>query len=51
MAPALFTDTAPEMRINQGRDLRARGSVIRVKNYEEALASRTRRRSACRRES
>ena len=38
MAPALFTDSAPEMRINQEEIFGPVASVIRVRNYEEALA-------------
>ena len=38
MAPALFTDTAPEMRINQEEIFGPVASVIRVRDYEEALA-------------
>ena len=38
MAPAIFTDTAPEMRINQEEIFGPVAAVIRVKNYEEALA-------------
>ena len=39
MAPALFTDTAAAMRINREEIFGPVASVIRVKNYEEALAS------------
>jgi aldehyde dehydrogenase (NAD+) len=38
MAPAIFTETAPEMRINREEIFGPVASVIRVKNYEEALA-------------
>jgi aldehyde dehydrogenase (NAD+) len=38
MAPALFTDTTPEMRINREEIFGPIASVIRVKNYDEALA-------------
>jgi aldehyde dehydrogenase (NAD+) len=38
MAPALFTDSAPEMRINQEEIFGPVASVIRVRDYEEALA-------------
>jgi acyl-CoA reductase-like NAD-dependent aldehyde dehydrogenase len=38
MAPAIFTDTAPEMRINQEEIFGPVASVIRVPNYDEALA-------------
>src|SRR5688572_7910065 len=38
MAPALFTDSAAEMRINQEEIFGPVASVIRVKDYEEALA-------------
>ena len=38
MAPALFTDSAPEMRINREEIFGPIAAVIRVKNYEEALA-------------
>ncbi|MCU0942450.1 MAG: aldehyde dehydrogenase family protein [Hydrogenophaga sp.] len=37
MAPALFTDTAPGMRINREEVFGPVASVIRVKNYDEAL--------------
>lgn len=37
MAPAIFTDTAPEMRINREEIFGPVASVIRVKNYEDAL--------------
>jgi acyl-CoA reductase-like NAD-dependent aldehyde dehydrogenase len=37
MAPAIFTDTAPGMRINREEIFGPVASVIRVKNYEEAL--------------
>ncbi len=39
MAPAIFTDTAPQMRINQEEIFGPVASVIRVRNYEEALAT------------
>jgi aldehyde dehydrogenase (NAD+) len=38
MAPAIFTDTAPEMRINQEEVFGPVAAVIRVRNYDEALA-------------
>jgi len=38
MAPALFIDSAPEMRINQDEIFGPVAAVIRVKDYEEALA-------------
>ena len=38
MAPALFTDSAPEMRINQEEIFGPVAAIIRVRNYEEALA-------------
>jgi len=38
MAPALFTDSAPEMRINQEEIFGPVASIIRVRDYEEALA-------------
>ena len=38
MAPAIFTDTAPEMRINTEEIFGPVASVIRVRNYDEALA-------------
>ncbi len=38
LAPAIFTDTTPEMRINREEIFGPVASVIRVKNYEEALA-------------
>jgi aldehyde dehydrogenase (NAD+) len=38
MAPALFTDTTPEMRINREEIFGPVASVIRVKDYDEALA-------------
>jgi len=37
MAPALFTETAETMRINQEEVFGPVAAVIRVKNYEEAL--------------
>src|SRR5687767_2954115 len=37
MAPALFTDSAPHMRINQEEIFGPVAAVIRVRNYEEAL--------------
>jgi alpha-ketoglutaric semialdehyde dehydrogenase len=37
MAPAIFTETAPAMRINREEIFGPVASVIRVKNYEEAL--------------
>jgi aldehyde dehydrogenase (NAD+) len=38
MSPAIFTDTAPSMRINREEIFGPVASVIRVRNYEEALA-------------
>jgi acyl-CoA reductase-like NAD-dependent aldehyde dehydrogenase len=38
MAPALFTDTAPAMRINREEVFGPVVSVLRAKNYDEALA-------------
>ncbi len=38
MAPAVFTETAPGMRINREEIFGPVVSVLRVKNYEEALA-------------
>jgi aldehyde dehydrogenase (NAD+) len=38
MAPAIFTDTGPLMRINQEEIFGPVAAVIRVKNYDEALA-------------
>ena len=38
MAPALFTDTTPRMRINREEIFGPVASVIRVKDYDEALA-------------
>jgi acyl-CoA reductase-like NAD-dependent aldehyde dehydrogenase len=38
MAPALFTESGPEMRINTDEIFGPVASVIRVRNYEEALA-------------
>ena len=38
MAPAIFTDTAQEMRINQEEIFGPVAAVIRVRDYEEALA-------------
>jgi aldehyde dehydrogenase (NAD+) len=38
MAPALFTDTSPAMRINTEEIFGPVASVIRVKDYDEALA-------------
>lgn len=37
-APALFTDTTPDMRINQEEIFGPLASVIRVADYDEALA-------------
>ena len=37
MQPAIFTESAPKMRINQEEIFGPVASVIRVKNYEEAL--------------
>jgi acyl-CoA reductase-like NAD-dependent aldehyde dehydrogenase len=39
MAPALFTDSSPAMRINREEIFGPVASIIRVKNYEEALAT------------
>jgi aldehyde dehydrogenase (NAD+) len=38
LAPAIFADTAPAMRINRDEIFGPVASVIRAKNYEEALA-------------
>jgi acyl-CoA reductase-like NAD-dependent aldehyde dehydrogenase len=38
MAPAIFTETAPSMRINREEIFGPVASVIKVKNYDEALA-------------
>ncbi len=38
MAPAIFTDTASDMRINREEIFGPVASVIRVRNYDEALA-------------
>ena len=38
MAPTLFTDSAPEMRINQEEIFGPVAAVIRVRDYDEALA-------------
>jgi acyl-CoA reductase-like NAD-dependent aldehyde dehydrogenase len=38
LQPALFTDTTPDMRINREEIFGPVASVIRVKDYEEALA-------------
>ncbi|MEO0622654.1 MAG: aldehyde dehydrogenase family protein [Pseudomonadota bacterium] len=38
MAPAILTDTRPEMRINQQEVFGPVASVIRVRDYDEALA-------------
>ncbi len=38
LSPAIFTDTAPAMRINREEIFGPVASVIRVKNYDEALA-------------
>ena len=39
MAPALFAESSPQMRINQDEIFGPVASVIRVKDYEEALAT------------
>lgn len=39
MSPALITQTTPEMRINREEVFGPVASVIRVRNYEEALAT------------
>jgi alpha-ketoglutaric semialdehyde dehydrogenase len=39
MAPAIFTETAPNMRINQEEIFGPVAAVIRVRSYEEALAT------------
>jgi len=39
LEPALFTDTAPAMRINQEEIFGPVASVIRVRDFEEALAA------------
>jgi acyl-CoA reductase-like NAD-dependent aldehyde dehydrogenase len=38
MSPAIFTETAPSMRINREEIFGPVASVIRARNYEEALA-------------
>jgi aldehyde dehydrogenase (NAD+) len=38
MSPAIFTETTPSMRINREEIFGPVASVIKVKNYEEALA-------------
>jgi aldehyde dehydrogenase (NAD+) len=38
MSPAIFTETTPGMRINREEIFGPVASVVRVKNYEEALA-------------
>jgi len=38
MAPAIFAETSPEMRINQEEIFGPVAAVIKVKNYDEALA-------------
>ncbi|MDQ3441296.1 MAG: aldehyde dehydrogenase family protein [Planctomycetota bacterium] len=38
MAPAIFTESAPQMRINTEEIFGPIASVIRVRNYDEALA-------------
>jgi aldehyde dehydrogenase (NAD+) len=39
MAPALFTDSTPTMRINREEIFGPVASIIRVKDYDEALAA------------
>ena len=39
LAPTLFTDTTSEMRINREEIFGPVASIIRVKNYDEALAT------------
>lgn len=39
LQPALFTDTAPDMRINREEIFGPVASVLRVKDYDEALAA------------
>jgi acyl-CoA reductase-like NAD-dependent aldehyde dehydrogenase len=39
MAPAIFTDAAPSMRINREEIFGPVASVVRVRNYEEAIAA------------
>jgi aldehyde dehydrogenase (NAD+) len=39
MAPALFSESAPSMRINREEIFGPVTSIIRVKNYDEALAT------------
>jgi acyl-CoA reductase-like NAD-dependent aldehyde dehydrogenase len=51
LQPALFTDATNDMRIAARRSSGRSPAVIRVKDYDEALASPTTRRSACRRAS
>jgi aldehyde dehydrogenase (NAD+) len=48
MAPALFVDTSNDMRINREEIFGPVASVIRVKDYEEAVAVANDTRSACR---
>jgi acyl-CoA reductase-like NAD-dependent aldehyde dehydrogenase len=38
MSPAIFTETAPSMRINREEIFGPVASVVKVKNYDEALA-------------
>ena len=48
LAPALITETSNQMRINREEIFGPVAAVIRVKDYDEALAGRQRqRRSAC----
>ena len=46
LQPALFTETTPDMRINREEIFGPVASVIRVKDYDEALQSPTTRPSA-----
>ncbi len=39
MAPAIFTETSPDMRINREEIFGPVAAIIRVKNYDEALAT------------
>jgi acyl-CoA reductase-like NAD-dependent aldehyde dehydrogenase len=39
MAPAIFTETAPSMRINREEIFGPVASVVKVRNYDEALAA------------
>jgi len=39
LSPALFTETSPDMRINREEIFGPIGTVLRVRNYDEALAA------------